>query len=185
MLTVFLLVSVILASEVGICMADLHKFIYRMTENNSEIRVAADGVAEYYADGEGEIWNEQSISMLPDTNQMDGGSYSGLNLRVEPSVCCITSNFQVEVGQSIDVSAGVQWCWADYCIGILHEDGCVCYVQAEGFVSHIFQIEKAGKYRIFVKNNRTDEAIPYIVINYKLINSNKLAANECLSLSNS
>lgn len=169
LLTAFLIISIMLAVEVGIHTADLYKFIYRMTENNSEIRIAMDGIEEHYIDEKGWIWNQHSDSILSETNQMDDGSYSCLNLKIKPDAFCLTSNFKVEAGQSVDVSAGVRCFWADYWVGILYEDGCVCYVQAEGFVSHIFSIEKTGKCCIFVKNNRSEEEIPYIVVNYKLI----------------
>lgn len=169
LLTAFLLVATMLAVEVGIFLADLHKFIYRMTENDSEIQVVADGTEEHYVDNRW-IYNQKSTSRLPKTEQgMDGGNYFCMDLEVSADTCWLTRNFQVEAGQSIDVSVGVRFLWVDYWIGIMDENGCVCYIRAEGSISHIFHVEKTGKYRVFIKNNRTDKAIPHINIILKLI----------------
>lgn len=170
LLTVFLLISVMLAGEVGIRLADLHKFFYRVTENDSEIQVAEDVMEEHYVN-ERQICDQQSTSMLSETDQgMHDGNYYCMNLEVRPDACWLTRNFQVEAGQSIDVSIGVRFLWVDYLIGILDEDGHARYIQANGSVSHTFHIEKVGKYRIFIKNNRIDEAISHIYIVLKLIN---------------
>lgn len=170
LLTAFFVVSMMIAIEAGIRMADLHKFVYRVTENASEIQIAVDGIEEHYVDREGWVCNQQLTNTSSETDQkLNGDIFHCMDLKVEPNSCWITSNFQLEAGQSIDVNAGVRFLWVDYWIGVLSEDGLACYIQADGFVSHIFHIEKAGKYRVFIKNNRMDEAIPHIFVTLKLI----------------
>ncbi len=171
LLTAFLFASIMFVAEVGICIVDLHKFVYRVTENISKIQILADGTTEHHVDGEGWIRNPKLIKMnLMSDQEVDSKRLNFLHCEVEPNICQATCSFYAKAGQRVDVSVGVRLIEVDYKIGILSEDRGACYVQAQGSISHNFSIEKDGKYRVFVKNNR-DEAISYMLINYKLLDS--------------
>lgn len=169
-LIVFLLASVIISAEAGIRMADLHKFVYKVTENNSDIEIMEDGMTEYFIGGEGRILTQQLASISPEKKRLVAGeNHYYLEWEIRPDVCQVTGDFQVKTGQSIDVSAGVRFCWPDYWVGILDEKGHACYVEGDGSVFHNFKIAKAGKYRVFVKNNSVNEAISYIFVSFKVM----------------
>lgn len=169
LLTAFLVILFTLDVGAGICMADLHKFIYRATENDSEIRIVEDVVIEHYTNGSNWSLVQKPSSKLLETGQrVNGGNYYRVDLEVEEDQCWTTDEMKLEVGQSIDLSAGVPLIGVDYWIGLLNENQCACYIQVNGSVSHNFEIEEAGKYRIFVKNNKMEESDPYILVNYKV-----------------
>ncbi len=158
-----------IAVEAGICMADIHKFVYRATENDSEIRIVRDDVAEHYSDGGNWILGQQlSDVQLKTIPKVDGSNCYCVNLYVGADKCWTTEYISLDAGQSIDISAGVSFIGLDYCLGILDENGDACYVQVDAAVSHVFKIKKSGKYRVFIKNNG-DEPISYILVNYKLV----------------
>ncbi len=179
LLAIFSLALTMLAVGVGIGFADLHKFVYKATENGIKIQIAEDGMEEYYVKGEKWILNLQPISIQPDGIwNTDGESFYSLRWEVEKNTCQTTGSFCAKSGQRVDLSVGVRFIEVDYKIGILNENGEACYIQSQGSISHNFNIAKTGKYRIFIKNNSANESIPYILVNYKLQDRNAMAVVE-------
>lgn len=169
LLIIFLVTSMILIIEAGICMADLYKFVYKLTENNSDIQTVTVSMTEYHVNGEDWIVKRQSTNLQPENDQMVGGESYYLEWEIRPEICQVTGDFQVNTGQSIDVSVGARYSRPDCWVGILDEEGFACYVEADGSVFHNFKVTKTGRYCIFVKNNSVNEAIPYIFVNFKLM----------------
>lgn len=169
-LMLFSIALIIFSAEIGLRFAGLHKYIYRKTENDCEIQLTSDEIVEHYANGKGSIFQQMSY-IKPEKMQIsDGEIFYYADLKVEPGECLATSGFHAKAGQRVDVSAGVEFIDVNYEIGILDKDGYVCYVQADGAISHNFNITREGEYHIYVKNGNVKDTDDRITISYRMEN---------------
>lgn len=150
--------------------ADIHSEVYKNLENlkNEEGKgldleigksyVAEDGTVVHYIPAKDlDMDGMQEIS-LPEEDIVfytAGVTYS-FNWGVPENTRRVTGDYTVYAGQSIYTSVTVTPGDKIFWLGIMDDDGNAWYVEGRGVASHVFNITRTNRYRVFVQNNYKD-----------------------------
>lgn len=152
----FVMTSVTTTYAAGNQMAALHDYIYRNVELTTEESTDAEQLEEFYLPASGDDTYESLEYENPELELirplLDEEEVISFEWVVNAGVRYLTTEFRVEEGQAISVSATAVPASCLYWIGIQDSLNNVRFVQGYGSLAHEFAIEKSGNYRVLVQN---------------------------------
>lgn len=118
--------------------------------------VTEDGYIEYEVSGlEAKVKEEEGKVTAKDRS----GTNYAFNWTVKRNYALRSSPFQASSGDTIAVTATGTPSNITYRLGIVQPDGVRRYVSGSGIVSHIFSLNQAGTYYVYVQNMSTTTAL--------------------------